>query len=326
MINELEIHNFKSIKDLTLPCKRFNLFIGEPNTGKSNILEALGLVSFVGVRQYDSEAELSGFVRHKRLANLFYDGQVEKGLSVRCDEAALEILWADGKFAGKYSGPFGSIANFQGNARTITDVTNCPGVWSPSVRFYRRPEVDKFVKSDCGFLLPPYGSNLPSLLLMSDNLRDDANLAFVAQNLKLAFPGQGTTIELLDNYEDLITSYPYSLGSSSRQRQVFYFTALDTNWDTTLLFEEPEANSFLDDVKLLAEVIALEENSNQFFITTHSDCFLMSHLCKAPMGDLAVNIVYREDRQTKVKTLSDEELTELFEVNLFLNWERFVYP
>ena len=48
MINELEIHNFKSIKDLTLPCKRFNIFIGEPNTGKSNILEALGLVSFVG--------------------------------------------------------------------------------------------------------------------------------------------------------------------------------------------------------------------------------------------------------------------------------------
>ena len=52
MINELEIHNFKSIKDLTLPCKRFNVFIGEANTGKSNILEALGLLSFIGVRQY----------------------------------------------------------------------------------------------------------------------------------------------------------------------------------------------------------------------------------------------------------------------------------
>ena len=48
MIETLEITNFKSVKRLTLPCKRFNIFIGEPNTGKSNILEALGLLSFVG--------------------------------------------------------------------------------------------------------------------------------------------------------------------------------------------------------------------------------------------------------------------------------------
>ncbi len=37
MIETLEIHNFKSIKDLTLPCKRFNVFVGEPNTGKSKV-------------------------------------------------------------------------------------------------------------------------------------------------------------------------------------------------------------------------------------------------------------------------------------------------
>ena len=51
MIETLEITNFKSVKHLKLPCKRFNVFIGEPNTGKSNILEALGLLSFVGTRQ-----------------------------------------------------------------------------------------------------------------------------------------------------------------------------------------------------------------------------------------------------------------------------------
>ncbi len=49
MIETLEISNFKSVKHLKLPCKRFNVFIGEPNTGKSNILEALGLLSFVGM-------------------------------------------------------------------------------------------------------------------------------------------------------------------------------------------------------------------------------------------------------------------------------------
>ena len=47
MINTLEINRFKSIKSLTLDCRKINLFIGEPNTGKSNILEALGLWSFL---------------------------------------------------------------------------------------------------------------------------------------------------------------------------------------------------------------------------------------------------------------------------------------
>jgi AAA15 family ATPase/GTPase len=36
-IKNLEIKNFKSVKHLKLDCKRINLFIGEPNTGKSNI-------------------------------------------------------------------------------------------------------------------------------------------------------------------------------------------------------------------------------------------------------------------------------------------------
>ena len=46
MIKNLEIENFKSIKHLKLDCKRINLFIGEPNTGKSNILESFGILSF----------------------------------------------------------------------------------------------------------------------------------------------------------------------------------------------------------------------------------------------------------------------------------------
>ena len=49
MIKNLEIKNFKSIKHLKLDCKRINLFIGEPNTGKSNILETLGILSHLSL-------------------------------------------------------------------------------------------------------------------------------------------------------------------------------------------------------------------------------------------------------------------------------------
>jgi len=47
LINLLIIKNFKSIKEAQLSCKRINLFIGEPNTGKSNLLESIALLSYI---------------------------------------------------------------------------------------------------------------------------------------------------------------------------------------------------------------------------------------------------------------------------------------
>jgi hypothetical protein len=44
MIRHVHIENFKSIKELDLDLKRVNVIIGEPNSGKSNILEAFGLL------------------------------------------------------------------------------------------------------------------------------------------------------------------------------------------------------------------------------------------------------------------------------------------
>ncbi len=56
MIKNISIKNFKSIKDLEFKAKRINLFIGKPNTGKSNILESLGIfiLSFLS-REFLSE-------------------------------------------------------------------------------------------------------------------------------------------------------------------------------------------------------------------------------------------------------------------------------
>ena len=45
MLRNLKITRFKSIRDLKLEFGRVNLFIGGNGTGKSNILEAIGLVS-----------------------------------------------------------------------------------------------------------------------------------------------------------------------------------------------------------------------------------------------------------------------------------------
>ena len=72
MITTFDIKGFKSVKAIHLDCKRINLFIGEPNTGKSNILEALGFLSFCG-----RGGNLHDYVRFDTVQHLFYDGIVE---------------------------------------------------------------------------------------------------------------------------------------------------------------------------------------------------------------------------------------------------------
>ena len=43
-IDNIEIKNFKSIRHQKIEgCKKVNVFIGYPNVGKSNILEAISL-------------------------------------------------------------------------------------------------------------------------------------------------------------------------------------------------------------------------------------------------------------------------------------------
>ena len=48
MIRKLEIARFKSIREVSLNCRRVNVFVGPPDTGKTNILEALYMLSRFG--------------------------------------------------------------------------------------------------------------------------------------------------------------------------------------------------------------------------------------------------------------------------------------
>src|SRR5258706_10689539 len=50
MIKDLSIECFKSIRALSIPCRKVNVFIGPPDTGKTNILEALYFLSRLGHR------------------------------------------------------------------------------------------------------------------------------------------------------------------------------------------------------------------------------------------------------------------------------------
>lgn len=313
MLKNLEIENFKSIKHLKLDCKRINLFIGEPNTGKSNILETLGLLSHVYY------GDLKNFVRFESMSNLFYDEDLEDKIEIKFDENVLKLEFRKGRFVGIY------------NEESVFDYDyNAEGTWSalylPIFKFYRFKVRGDFPRKESEFLYPPSGDNLLLILRTHKEIRKLVKQIFDEYGLRVVLKPQENKIEVQKEIEDIIISYPYSLVSDTLQRAIFYLVAIETNKDSVLIFEEPESHAFPYYTKYLAERIALDKNNNQYFIATHNPYILLSILEKAPKEEVGIFITYFEDYQTKVKLLSEKDLEEIMDlgIDIFFNIERFI--
>ncbi len=340
MIKKLSVKNFKSIKELEIDCKKINLFIGEPNAGKSNILEALGLLSWYGHRRGQ---ELNEYVRFESMANLFYDNSVSEAIkiamlkdskppesagTVRTDRVEMEIM------------PRGEMFNFEisvNGVHTSGISLNSSGEFNEglvssepefrSIRFYRFKELERIQTEGqvqvMSFLMPPHGSNLYRVVSTSKKLRANVSAFFRDIDFKLMLRTATETLEFVKEIEDVLYNFPYISLSDTLQRMIFYTVAMESNENSTLVFEEPESHTFPYYTKYLGEKIALDE-SNQYFIATHNPYFLLSVLEKAPKDDVNVFVTYSPNYQTKVKCLSDEEVSELMTYEPFFNLDSFI--
>jgi len=131
--------------------------------------------------------------------------------------------------------------------------------------------------------------------------------------------------EVVKETEDILISYPYSIISDTLKRVVFYISAIYSNKDSVIVFEEPESHAFPYYARYLAELIAFDKNNNQYFITTHNPYFVLSILEKTPKDELRIFIVHFKDYQTKVTPVRDEDMKELMMegMDFFLNLDRF---
>jgi AAA15 family ATPase/GTPase len=90
-IKFLRIQNFKSIKDVTLHPRRVNLIIGEPNVGKSNLLEAMTLLG--SITYEPTERFLGSFIRYEEPRQLFYDNLVGNTIKVETDRDVVMVFF-----------------------------------------------------------------------------------------------------------------------------------------------------------------------------------------------------------------------------------------
>ncbi|MYA91559.1 MAG: AAA family ATPase, partial [Synechococcus sp. SB0663_bin_10] len=63
MIERFSVQTFKSLEDVTVALGRVNVFIGANGSGKSNLLEALGILSAAANGKVDEQALLARGVR-----------------------------------------------------------------------------------------------------------------------------------------------------------------------------------------------------------------------------------------------------------------------
>jgi hypothetical protein len=321
MITKLSVSNFKSIRRLDIDCKKINLFIGEPNTGKSNILESLALLSWCGGPE---QASLSDYVRLESTQDLFYDQLLDQPVEIKMSMTTVSPIGLRVAFErGSYGIQALDSSPIRGLDKDAHGTWSSPPVSNMHIKFFRFRTRDKYDDSEPGGLKPPDGPNLFSVVYSSRILRETMVEFFRKYGLMLVLKPQERVFELQKHIDGLIVAYPYALTSDTLQRIIFYTVAIASNKDSVLVFEEPESNAFPYYTKYLGERIALDE-TNQFFIATHNPYLLSAIVEKGRKEDVQVFITYFRDYQTKVKPLTPDEVAELMEADPFFNLDRFI--
>lgn len=337
-IDRIKIQNFKSIRELEVDgCKRINLFIGRPNVGKSNILEALALLS-------TSWKKLTDIIRVENLRELHYNGNIDK-------EALLEIQRkGDSKYLEycrivflKSQGQ--SLINFKlicledpndlhkndkyslviDDTFKVHSHTQFVPVFGEESKKYRYKNDVKFRDIHLPYLSPPFGENILYILEIYPELRKLYAKWFRQYGLRLVLDTASQSLKVQkEKGEDEVFQLPYSSVADTLQRIIFYKTAVASNENSVLLFEEPEAHAFPPYiVEFTQEVI--QSLTNQFFIVTHSPLIVEEFLTNA-IDDLGIFNVDFKDGQTVVRPLTTEEIYDVrkYGVDLFFNNEAYL--
>lgn len=328
MINNLSIKNFKSIKDLKMACKKLNVFIGEPNSGKSNIIEALSLRSQGALDQYLCKE----IFRYKTVGDLFYDFNINIPIKVDTEDI-LTIL----KYAIRQDGIIENQFHFSLNSKQQNQINNPakishdgkiidPGAGgNTNVHFYEYKRLSSFSRPYMPHLSVPHGDNLPSLLLSNSEYKKWVSEFLQTTDLKITLKPTENDILVSKLIEDEIYSYPYFSLSETMQRVIFYNIALKSNKNSILLFDEPESNTFPFYTKYLAERIALDK-TNQFFITTHNPYLLLNLIEKSKEEDLNICITRMKNYQTSLSILENKQISEVLDLNsdVFFNIDKIL--
>ncbi len=333
MIETLSIERFKSIRSLSFSCKRVNLFIGAPDTGKTNILDALHLLSRFG---WNGPLDNSFRVRPELGFDTFFYRQffdapfeIKVRLTAPLNNVREFVVRANISGQGRnliiecspFRGPVGEIP--YGGSYHVPQLE-----W---IRFYAYATSEHW-QYNSNFMFgdkvvtPPHGSNLIYIARHNAKIYEYLVDLIAALNWRLRFDPSQKTFRLSDVRPREILDYNIDILSDSVKRLFFYGSIIHTSQDATLVLDEPDVFAFPPYPRTLGEMIAYH-SSNQFFLTTHNPYFLASLAEKTPAEDFALFICHRDpEGGTALKQLSPEEVSRVIEYgsSVFFNLGDFL--
>ncbi len=357
MIKHLQIKNYKSIKQLDLECSRINVFVGRPNAGKSNILEALALdqlSSFLYQNQLVEEGrinpsakiDLKRIFRVPEAKNLFHSFETSKPIELNMDLS----LGSFGNYPGLKIEHVPGKDIFLWKREYVDSVTAFSKVFDPVTGKIRLDADGLMIDSKIGYvskihyykfdpqvyseslfhnaggypeLLSPYGNNILSVIKRIRPLQKKISEVFADTGFEFVVDEAENKLKIQRKKNGVVFCFAFLY---ILQRMIFYLCAIESNQYDRILLEEPEVHSFPSFVSYLADEII--ESSNQFFIVTHSPYLLTELIENAPAGDTSIFVCSddKETFQTRAKKLSSEDISELLDygVDIFFNLNRYL--
>lgn len=328
MIDKLLIENYKSITKLDIACKRINIFIGEPNAGKTNIIEAMALFVLL------QKKEIHDFIRFKNLTDLFYDNITERPIKVNTNLFSLVVELNKNNLTFVFD--FNDILDprinkasyrisYLSNGGTQSAGGRGLGEEIKRFKFYKFNPSSRLNVISPGSLSVPFGENLVQLIISNPKLKDLVSDLIRSKGFRLNIRPVERELLISKEKDNEIYSYSYDNISETLRRIIFFMACLETNQDSIFLFDEPEVNTFPFYTKYMAERIALDE-SNQYFFTTHNPYLLKSVVEKSPIDQIQIIVSYMENYETKTKILDSAELSEILDTDtdVFFNLDYFL--
>jgi len=297
-IKNVEIRNFKSIKDIEFSAKRVNVFIGYSNTGKSNILKA---IDFTISDKADFEYT-------------FYNQDFKNAIHIK-------LINNEGK-----EFIFETSEDSRINIKFDTEIHNLVYEFPSKYREQKQKAIKNAIKD---FPIKLYQHSYNSYDILARMLAENTNLVKIInnileeQNLKLYLIvnrqyGEYHIEVLKEIYEDAYIHFRYYHLPENLFRFIFYLCAIKSNSNSILLLDDVYFHPVHS--KLIGETIALDE-TNQFFITT-SDAYLLNSIVeKTNKNDLNVFNVYYEkgNNETKIKQIDVNDILRIGAFNIFFN-------
>jgi AAA15 family ATPase/GTPase len=318
-IEKIIISNFKSIKHLELSgFKRINLFIGRPNVGKSNIIEALSVFTIPQLK-LGNVKKINTLMRLEHETELFFDGNFKEPIVIQVDTHNCKI---------NYDKTTGLNIDLNQHTYFINEKLEIKNgksaIQKEPIYRYIFDAHTPFLKGSAAYLYPPFGNNLLNVLEVMPDLKQNIQNLFSEYELKMVFDKASQSLKILKSVEDELFLLPYNSIADTLRRVIFFKTAIASNENRILLLEEPEAHAFPPYIVEITQEL-IHSTTNQFLITTHSP-FILNDLLQNAMEDLAIFIVDYKNHQTVVKGLTETELLEVYKygIDLFMNYQIYL--